>query len=180
MAGILVSMTIQEEVPGGSAGGDPLPAGEAGHDPAASPAAGEATPEAAAPRLLCPYLVGREGDWRAIFPSREHRCAAVDPAAPLSTEKQRRLCLVAAHRECSTFLAARRALVPALEEDREHGGRPEARSGRRWSHPRTAPVLIERGRPSLLGNPRMRPLGQIALVALMAVAFILLLVARSG
>jgi len=41
-------------------------------------------------------------------------------------------------------------------------------------------VLIERGRPDLLRHPRTRSLGQLLLVVLMAVAFIVLLVARSG
>ncbi len=178
MAGILDAMTIEEPVPGGS-GVDPGPPRDADHTPPGSSAGSTAAPEAAAPRRLCPYVVGRGGDWRAIGASREHRCAAVDPPAPLSTEKQRRLCLVASHRECSTYLAARRALVPALEDDHGRSGRA-VRSGHRWPFPRTAPVLIERGRPAILGSPRMRSLGQIALVALMAVAFVLLLIARSG
>jgi hypothetical protein len=134
-------------------------------------------PEAAAPRRLCPYLVGRSGDWRGVDPSRDHRCAAVDPPAALSTDKQRRLCLGSAHRGCSTFLAARRSLVTGLEDDAVEPGRAPVH---RWSLPRTAPVLIERGRPSILRDPRARSAGQVALVILMAVAFILLLVARSG
>lgn len=148
-----------------------------GPTPVRPPTSGAPAPEAAAPRRLCPYLVGRSGDWRGADPSREHRCAAVDPPAALTSEKQRRLCLGSGHRDCSTFLAARRSLVAGLDDDALEPDRPPAH---RWSLPRTAPVLIERGRPSILRDPRARSVGQIALVALMAVAFILLLVARSG
>lgn len=151
-------------------------------DEAAAKSAGPVAsgPDAAAPRRLCPYLVGRGGDWRAAGATRDHRCAAVDPPAALTPEKQRRLCLGTGHRECSTYLAARRALVPGAGETTPVGGRPDGGAAHRWPVPRTAPVVIERGRPNLFGHPRTRLLGQVLLVALMAVAFILLLVARSG
>ena len=154
----------------------PDPATDTPGSPASTTAGG---PEAAAPRRLCPYLIGRDGDWRAAMPLRDHRCAAVDPPAALSAEKQRRLCLVPEHRTCSTFLAARRALVPVLDGETKEDV-DAARPPTRWPLPRTAPVLLERDRGVWLTDPRTRSLGQAALVALMATAFLALIVARSG
>jgi hypothetical protein len=41
----------------------------------------------------CPFLLAEAGGWRLDAPSRDHRCAAFSPAAPLAPEKQARLCL---------------------------------------------------------------------------------------
>jgi LysM domain-containing protein len=120
---------------------------------------------------ICPYLLAADGAWRASTPRRDHRCTAVVPAAILATEKQRRLCLLAAHLECSTYLAAvaaRNASAGAIR------GR-----GPRRAMPRTAPVLLDQGRLSISipGMPD-RGIGQGGLVALMAVAFGALAVTR--
>jgi|RhiMetdeSRZDD1v2_1073273.scaffolds.fasta_scaffold162431_3 LysM repeat protein len=120
---------------------------------------------------ICPYLLAADGGWRAATPTRDHRCTAVVPAAVLATEKQRRLCLVAEHLECSTYLAAvaaRNASAGAIR------GR-----GPRRAMPRTAPVLLDQGRLaiSIPGMPD-RGIGQGGLVALMAVAFGALAVTR--
>ena len=56
--------------------------------------------------VSCPYLTSANRSWVASGPSRDHRCGAVAPAAPLSTEKQRRLCLTADHETCATYIAA--------------------------------------------------------------------------
>jgi LysM repeat protein len=93
------------------------------------------------------------------------------PAAVLATDKQRRLCLVAAHLECSTYLAAIAARNVAAGAIRGRGPRR--------AMPRTAPVLLDQGRLgiSLPGLPD-RGIGQGGLVALMAVAFGALAVTR--
>jgi LysM repeat protein len=120
---------------------------------------------------ICPYLLAADGAWRAATPTRDHRCTAVLPAAVLATEKQRRLCLVAAHLECSTYLAA----VAARDAS---AGAIRGRGPRR-AMPRTAPVLLDQGRLAIAipGMPD-RGIGQGGLVALMAVAFGALAVTR--
>ncbi len=128
-------------------------------------------------RALCPYLVAADGDWRSVAPAREHACAAVDPPAPVSVDKQRRLCLVAAHIDCATFLAARSVLVegvaPGAAADRAMTSvRP------RWPVPRTTPVVIDRGRGGLPAVRIDRSVAQLGLVALMVLAFAVLAVAR--
>lgn len=122
-------------------------------------------------RAICPYLVAADRAWRAASATREHRCAAVEPAAPLALDKQRRTCLTGAHRACATYMAAREA-VAASAGGREVPGR--------WPIPRTAPVVIERGGPLLavVSIARDRALTQIGLVALMAVALGAVVIAR--
>jgi LysM repeat protein len=123
---------------------------------------------------VCPYLLASDGRWRASTPAREHRCTAVSPAAVLAPEKQRRLCLVAEHRGCSTFAAATGVGGIGDEpvtRDRRRAGRPVAR---------TAPLVLDRGRVGL-AVPGIRPeraFGQTAFVGLMAIAFGALIVAR--
>ena len=136
--------------------------------------------ERPATEVVCPYLMVASGGWRSASPHRDHRCNAVDPAAPLSADKQRRLCLSLAHQACPTFGAARgaRAAVvapgvdPAVLAAAEAARRPVARS---------APVLLEQ--PRLVASPRAgwpldRALTQAALVGLMLVAFALVVIAR--
>jgi LysM repeat protein len=83
---------------------------------------------------MCPYLLAASGGWRASSPSREHRCTATAPAARLATDKQRRLCLVAAHETCATYLAA-------LEARRERGIPADGPVQARWAVARTTPVV---------------------------------------
>jgi LysM repeat protein len=138
-------------------------------DIAAPGTALSAAPETAA---VCPYLLGVDGAWRSSGASRDHRCHAVSPAAPLSTDKQRRLCLVAQHAGCSTYGAA----MAAFEEAGSVLERPLHRPVTR-----TAPLVLDRGRISISvpGLPD-RGFGQGSLVALMAVAFGALAVTRLG
>jgi LysM repeat protein len=121
---------------------------------------------------VCPYLLGTDGAWRSSTASREHRCHAVAPAAVLATDKQRRLCLVADHLDCSTY----RAAMTAFEEAGSVLERPLHRPVTR-----TAPMVLDRGRIaiSVPGLPD-RGVGQGGLVALMAVAFGALAVTRLG
>jgi hypothetical protein len=128
---------------------------------------------------VCPYLASDSGSWRAAVPSRDHRCTAVEPATPQSTDKQRRHCLSAAHVDCSLFRAARAARLASLAA----GVNPaavEAADRRRRAVARTAPIVLEP--PRLLDQVTRfefdRAPGQIALVALMVVAFGVVAIAR--
>lgn len=135
-------------------------------------APGVALSTAPATAAVCPYLLGADGAWRSSSASRDHRCHAVSPAAALATDKQRRLCLVAAHLGCSTYNAA----IEAVEEGASVLDRPLHRPVTR-----TAPLVLDRGRitVSVPGLPD-RGVGQGGLVALMAVAFGALAVTRLG
>ena len=128
---------------------------------------------------LCPYLVSAGGSWRMAVPSRDHRCAAVDPAAPQSTDKQRRHCLTADHVACAVFQAARTARATTLAA----GADPalvDSADGRRRAVARTAPILLEP--PSLVDRAvRLRlerAPGQVALIGLMVLAFAIVALAR--
>jgi LysM repeat protein len=82
----------------------------------------------------CPYLLSANGAWRSSSVSRDHRCAAVAPAAPLALDKQRRLCLVSAHVSCATHEAA-------LAARRERGMPSDGTAPVRWAVARTTPVV---------------------------------------
>ena len=83
--------------------------------------------------LSCPYLTSASRAWVASGPSRDHRCEAVTPAAALTIEKQRRLCLTADHETCATYVAA-------LEARQERiAGRGDSQIG--WGWVRTTPVV---------------------------------------
>src|SRR3990172_9102403 len=99
----------------------------------AAPAQPEASSEARA-AFACPYLLAVGGAWRARTPSRDHRCTAVTPAAPLALAKQARLCLASAHDTCATYVAA----ITARGERGLHSGGPAAS---RWELARTTPVV---------------------------------------
>jgi LysM repeat protein len=116
-------------------------------DPAArsSAPAAEAVAEHATPRG-CPFLLAESGGWRLDLPSRDHRCAAFVPAAPLSPEKQTRLCLTAEHTACPTYMASIAARAARL------GWTPGDRATR-WGLARTTTVIEDPGgvRAWLLG-----------------------------
>jgi LysM repeat protein len=97
----------------------------------------EAVAERTTPRG-CPYLVAEPGGWRLDLPSRDHRCAAFQPAAPLSPEKQTRLCLRAAHTTCPTYLASLAARTARL-------GSTTGDRATRWGLARTTTVIEDPG-----------------------------------
>jgi hypothetical protein len=147
---------------------------EPGHaDPReADPDAPSVDPAVRALRDICPFLLAADGGWRAADATGQHRCTAAFPPAQLTTEKQRRLCLTPDHDTCATFVAALEAREPMIEE-RPATGRPM---------PRTTPVVLERTRfalPILSLRPD-KTAGQAALVALLAVAFVGILLSRPG
>lgn len=86
----------------------------------------------------CPFLLSEAGGWRLDMPARDHRCAAFSPPAPLSPEKQARLCLTASHTTCATYLAslaAREQRLGAVPVDR----------ATRWGLARTTTVIEDPG-----------------------------------
>lgn len=94
----------------------------------------------------CPFLLAEAGGWRLAIPTRDHRCAAVSPPAPLSLEKQARLCLTAAHIDCATYLASMAARGTRT-------GTQDALRTTRWGLARTTTVIEDAGglRARLLG-----------------------------
>lgn len=121
-------------------------------------------------RGICPYLTTTEGSWVSADPSRDHRCSAVVPPVQPGPDKQRRLCLAAAHAECATFVAARELHATGVDERDEVP----------WRFARALPVVLDPGRSpaALVARARGRGLGQLGLVGLMAVAFATVVVAR--
>jgi LysM domain len=86
----------------------------------------------------CPFLLSEAGGWRLDVPSRDHRCAAFSPAAPLAPEKQARLCLTDSHLTCATYLASVAAREVRL------GATPPDRATR-WGLARTTTVIEDPG-----------------------------------
>jgi LysM repeat protein len=128
---------------------------------------------------ICPYLSSVGGSWRSAAPSRDHRCQALSPPSPQPTEKQRRHCLSADHDHCSIFRAARTARETTLAAGADPRRVTAADEARR-PLPRTAPVLLE---PPRLIDQVMRlqidrAPGQLALVVLMVVAFLVVALSR--
>jgi LysM repeat protein len=150
---------------------------------APDPPSDPTTPPEPVPSLsiadICPYLVASHGGWRSATPNRDHRCTAVDPPAPLPNDKQRSLCLTAAHVGCPAFRAARAARAsmlapgvdPAIVASADASRRPIARA---------TPVVLEPARLSIGGGVGTdnRTLYQAGLVGLMVLAFVVVLVAR--
>ncbi|HEX2754261.1 MAG TPA: LysM peptidoglycan-binding domain-containing protein [Candidatus Limnocylindrales bacterium] len=103
----------------------------------------------------------------------------VDPPAPQPNDKQRRHCLSVDHVECPMYRAARAARTTTLAG----GADPElieAADRRRRPLARTAPILLES--PRLVDKAvRLqfeRAPGQLALIALMVVAFAIVALTR--
>src|SRR3954469_8155947 len=91
------------------------------------------------PRLAgCPFLLSEAGGWRLDTPSRDHRCAAFSPPAPLAPEKQLRLCLTDTHVTCATYLASVAAREARL-------GAPPPERATRWGLARTTSVIQDPG-----------------------------------
>ncbi len=128
---------------------------------------------------ICPYLSSSAGAWRSASPSRNHRCLALTPPTAQTTVKQRQHCLVAAHVDCTIFAAAGAARQTALAAGADPARVAAADESRR-PLPRTTPVLLEP--PRLIDQAARLQLdrapGQVALVALMVVAFAIVALSR--
>jgi LysM repeat protein len=141
-------------------------------DPDARPVRQPAVDARAARSLtrVCPYLATADGGWRSSSVSRDHRCRAVSPPAPLAADKQRRLCLTGDYPTCATFEAAR-AARPVAHDRMPILPRPLAR---------TAPVVLDHGRLGI-AMPAVRAdrtTVQTVLVVLLALAFAAIVLAR--
>ena len=115
----------------------PMPLIDARGDAMPRPSASGADAAQASPRG-CPFLVADTGGWRLAAPSREHRCGAFTPSAPLAPEKQSRLCLTTGHTKCATYVAS-------LSARTERVGAPPVRRTTRWGLARTTSVIEDPG-----------------------------------
>lgn len=122
---------------------------------------------------------------------------ALQPPPPLTTDKQRRLCLGAAHVTCATFMAAlearRRWALPLDIDDAAElatlEGQPVSdagllasipRAGNRWGVVRTAPVVAEVvSGLDLVGLIRHRAAAQAGLGAMLVIAFVAIAISRA-
>jgi LysM repeat protein len=124
-------------------------------------------------REVCPFLIADEGTWRSAYAAREHRCGAVQPPAPLAVPKQRQLCLVGAHEGCLTYLAARAVADDAAPST------PGDDGAALWQGSAPPPLVLEPARRmGALPAATARSGGSAALVGLMALAFVVLVLAR--
>ena len=122
---------------------------------------------------VCPFLLA-DSAWRSATPAKEHRCLALGEDVPLALDKQKRLCLTAGHRSCPAYLGAL-----GLGEGGDAAAAPQTGQPRR-PYPRMAPVVLDHGRMAVRvpAAARDRPAGQVALAALMVVAFGAIALAR--
>jgi LysM repeat protein len=153
-------------------------------DPASPGDRQPGAPAAPVPRLtpdplveVCPYLVAGDGSWQSAHAIRDQRCGAFEPSAPLTPAKQRSLCLVVAHRSCATYLAAQEhAASTGIARAGARDGEPTL-----WPVTRSRLLVLEPDRRMFaFGGSRVRVGGQVGLIALMFVAFLLLIVARTS
>ena len=127
----------------------------------------------------CPYLISAGGAWRQATPSRDHRCSAFEPPAPQPSDKQRRHCLSPHHVECPIFRSARTARAAGLTPSGDPAVLALVDAARR-PIARTAPILLEQPRlvDQALRLSFDRGPGQLALVALMVLAFSVVAITR--
>lgn len=127
---------------------------------------------------ICPLLVSADAAWRSAYASRDHRCWAVRPPAPLVLAKQRQLCLTPAHAMCSTFLATRHGPGTSDEGLTARGADADSLL---WPSVRSTPLALEpsRGRTGALPAATARVGGQAMLVGLMALALLVLVISRT-
>ena len=144
------------------------------HAPGAQPPVGKRR-VAAAVHEVCPYLRSEAGSWRSAYAAREHRCGAVQPAAQVTVSKQRSMCLVPAHEQCATFVAAGSLAVELMPSSRPGDG------AALWPPTRSMPLLLEptRGLPARFAGGSTKAGGQALLVGLMVLAFLVLVIART-
>lgn len=119
-----------------------------------------------------------DGTWRSAYASRDHRCWAVRPPAPLVLGKQRELCLAAAHTTCTTLQAARPMSGAGDDGSTAPGAEHDPLL---WPLVRSTPLVLEasRVRPGELPVAAGRGGGQALLVGLMVLAFLVLVIART-
>lgn len=154
--------------------------GDPARQPARQPDASGGSGSGAAPDAIaavCPYLTAGDGSWQSAQPMHDQRCSAVEPPVLLATSKQQQLCTVAVHRTCATYHAAQaRHASTGIARARPRDGDAVL-----WPVTRSTLLVLEPER-TLFGIPRSRTRagGQLLLIALMAVAFVVLIVARTA
>jgi LysM repeat protein len=127
---------------------------------------------------VCPLLQSSDGGWRSAYASRDHRCWAITPPAQLALAKQRQLCLTAGHAGCATYSAAAGAWSSPGS-----GSSPRVlEASLLWPAVRATPLALEpsRGRTGSRPVSPGRAGGQTLLVALMVLAFLVLVIARTA
>ena len=141
--------------------------------PEASFVADGMTPAGDAVHDVCPFLLAAGGGWRGTYPTRDHRCSAIEPPVALTLAKQRDLCLRPAHATCATYKAARELEATA-------GVDVPAADGGLW--PATSGPLVALssagGGAAHLPGARSRSV-QAVLVGLVVLAFTILVVAQT-
>ena len=150
--------------------------------PAASPRAESSSArrrDAGAVAAVCPLLVSDDAAWRSAYASRDHRCWAVRPPAPLALAKQRQLCLTSEHARCTTYVAAHGG---PKDEGHPAAADPGTADSLLWPAVRSTPLALEpsRGRTGALPLASGRAGGQALLVGLMVLAFLVLVIARTS
>jgi hypothetical protein len=66
---------------------------------------------------ICPYLRMADGSHRALGPSRDHRCWAVEPPTTIPAATQADLCLAVSHAGCQRYVAAQDRRAAGLASD---------------------------------------------------------------
>lgn len=146
-----------------------VPADPASPSPRPADAAGSEARDHRAPAGVCPLLRSADGAWTSIHPSRDLRCWASEPPIAPALGKQRSLCVSPRHVACATYEAAVAA-----------GSSSEAREGSLlWPAASVVPVALEPAASGRLAISGGRSAGQVGLVALMVVAFAVLLISRT-
>ena len=133
-------LTVVAATPGAPSRRSEEPLHGEGRD--ATPARETLPPAAAAVHAVCPFLLMGEGAWRSAGALRDQRCGAVAPPAPLTVDKQRRLCVTAEHLGCATFSAADALGTEAAAAVSVRG---RAAGATRWAIARTATLVLEEG-----------------------------------
>ena len=159
-------------------GADPLLAPSPSADPLPAGSRAARRKGAAAVLNVCPLLQSPDGAWRSAYASRDHRCWAITPAAQLTLDKQRQLCLTPAHAGCATFTAT----AGGWSDSASGVDPPRAGDSLLWPAVRSTPLALEpsRGRAGSLPATSGRAGGQTLLVALMVLAFLVLVIARTA
>ena len=127
---------------------------------------------------VCPLVRSADGGWRSVHASRDHRCWAIAPPAQLAVAKQRQLCLTPGYAGCATYLAA----AGEWSDSVAVAAPPQPAGSLLWPAVRGTPLALEpsRGRAGSLAATPGRTGGQALLVALMVIAFLVLVVARTA
>jgi nucleoid-associated protein YgaU len=123
---------------------------------------------------ICPYLLARDGGWRAARPVRDHRCTAVEPPALVAPATQAELCLTATHTACGAYRSAVERREGELAD--AHIAPGVLASARFRTLARAAPVAIDAPAPGIAARAaRMPPRATTLLALVLALTAVALL-----